>query len=110
MAKKKYEFSYNYGNGTVTFEVDTDVFTNELALATLTFFTWDYDNEADPVDEVMKKYAMEAFRNDNYWDIKTHFESAEGFGRVDGSIGVLLTEFDGYEWDEDELDVKIMEI
>jgi hypothetical protein len=54
---KHYTFDYNIYDAQATFKVDTEKFTPEMAQSTLDFFTWDndYDEEEDPVDEVMKK-------------------------------------------------------
>ncbi|MBL7971733.1 MAG: hypothetical protein JNL03_09445, partial [Prolixibacteraceae bacterium] len=47
--KKRYKFDYDVFEAWVNFDVDTSIFTKEMALATLEFFTWDYDKEADPI-------------------------------------------------------------
>ena len=54
---KKYSFNYNSFDASAEFVVDLEKFTPELARSTLDFFTWRYDEDADPIDEVMKKYA-----------------------------------------------------
>jgi hypothetical protein len=95
------------------FKVDTNKFTNEHAQATLDFFIWDYDKQADPIDEVMKKYAMEAiriatFNNYNVYGVKREFENNEGFCKVDGSCGIELNVISGYEFNEDALDMTVV--
>ncbi|SHE58352.1 DUF2528 family protein [Dysgonomonas macrotermitis] len=107
---KRYNYEYGFGEATVSFEVDTDIFTAELANETLTFFCWNYDKDADPVDEVMKKYALEAikqatFNNYNEFGVIDAFNNNEGFGRLDGSIGITLKEVTGYEFDESQLTI-----
>lgn len=59
---RTYKFNYDNYEATVTFKVDTDVFTNEHANATLEFFLWDYDEDEEPITEVLRKYAMEAIK------------------------------------------------
>jgi hypothetical protein len=112
MAKKIYKFNYDYYSAMCKIEVDLDVFTAEMAKSTLEFYSWDYDEEADPIDEVMKKYAMaiikEATRRglDDADFVKVYFDE-EGFGKVDGSIGVLLTEIESYDFDIDNLEMEV---
>ena len=106
--KKRYSYNYNSYDATVSFEIDTEVFTEEVANATLEFFTWDYDKENNPIDEVLKKYALEAIRvatfNDfNEYGVISEFENKEGYCRLDGSNGIELVEITGYEFDEDSL-------
>jgi Protein of unknown function (DUF2528) len=111
---KNYEFKYNIYEAEVSFTVDTNVFTKEHANATLEFFTWDYDKDADPIDEVMKKYAMEAikiatFNGYNEYGVKREFEGYEGYCRVDGSMGITLTHIFEYEFNEGNLVMKVSE-
>lgn len=112
MAIKKYDFDYNYGEAYCSFEVDTEKFTPELANITLEFFDWHYDKDADPVDEVMKKYAMRAikeatFNGHNTYGVIKDFEEAEGYGRIDGSIGITLISISEYEFEENDLEMKV---
>ena len=69
---------------------------------------WDYDKDADPIDEVMKKYAMKAikiatFNGYNVFGVKEEFNDLEGFCKVDGSSGIELNFVSEYEFDEDAL-------
>lgn len=112
MAIKRFNFIYGFHDAEATFKVDTDVFTADLANATLEFFSWEYDEDNDPIEEVMKKYAMEAikiasFSNLNTSGVISEFEDLEGFGRIDGSLGVKLVYVDGLQFDEDELQIKV---
>lgn len=109
---KKYKFDYDYRKASAEFEVDTELFTDEHANATLTFFLWDYDQEANPVDEVMKKYAIEAikqatFNNHNKIGVIEDFKSLEGFASIDGSLGITLTDVELLEFEQDDLTVTI---
>lgn len=109
---KTYHFDYDYLEAEARFEIDTDKFTAELAKETLEFFTWQYDKEADPVDEVMKKYAMEAiriatFNNYNAFGVTSDFKNKEGFAPIDGSKGIKLMMVSAYEFDEEKLEMKI---
>ena len=107
---RNYEFDYSYGEADCRFSVDTDVFTNEHANATLEFFDWDYDKDADPIDEVMKKYAMRAIREAtangyNTYGVIGEFDSMEGYSKVDGSNGLTLVSVSEYEFDESSLEM-----
>lgn len=109
---KIYNFDYDFLEADVCFKVDTSIFTAEHASPTLEFFTWDYDKDADPIDEVMKKYAIEAIRiatinNYNEFGVISEFEENEGFVRIDGSIGISLISISGYSFDPDKLNVTI---
>lgn len=113
MSIKIYEFEYE--DAAVTFRVDLNVFSPEMASATLDFFSWDdpIDDEADPVDEVMKKYAMRAIKFAGFYDMSEfniikEFDNMEGFAKIDGSSGILLTYFSGLEFTMADLDVKIV--
>lgn len=111
---KRYNFNYNSYDADVSFIVDTEIFTNEHAQATLDFFLWDYDSDADPIDEVMKKYAIEAIKIATYYvcgvyGVKEQFKELEGYCLVDGSSGIELVDISGYEFEEDDLVVDIID-
>lgn len=112
MAIKTFKFNYDYHEAEAVFKVDIDVFTNEHAKETLEFFTWDYDENNDPITEVLKKYAMEAIivatkYSFNVRGVISHFKDKEGFANVDGSLGLTLVSVDGYEFDDDKLDYTV---
>lgn len=112
MPIKTYSFTYGFHEASVTFEVDTEKFTPEIAKSTLEFFSWNYDKEADPVDEVLKKYAIQAiehstFNQHNDLGVICDFEDTEGYAPVDGSMGIKLTEVTGYEFHENDLTVEV---
>lgn len=109
MAIKTFKFNYNFYEAEAVFKVDTDVFTEEHAKATLEFFTWDYNKDNDPITEVLKKYAMEAIKvattySFNVNGVISDFKNKEGFANVDGSLGLTLISVNGYEFDDDKLD------
>lgn len=109
---KTYECTYNEYEGKAVFKVDTTKFTKEHALSTLEFFLWDYDKDANPITEVIKKYSLEAikeatFNNYNLEGVINAFKDKEGFGNIDGSIGLELTMVYGYDFDEDGLELTI---
>jgi len=111
MATKTYEFNYGFNDAEVVFKIDADKF-RDTAQQTLGFFSWDYDKDADPVDEAAKKYAMASIRsatfsNYNEYGVKKDFEEMEGFAPVDGSYGIELIRVSGYEFDEDDLEMEI---
>jgi hypothetical protein len=110
---KNYTFNYNIYEAEACFKVDTEKFDVEMANATLEFFTWDYDKDADPIDEVMKKYALEAiriatFNNYNLNGVIDEFMNNEGYASVDGSMGISLNVVSGYEFDEDALSMEVV--
>lgn len=110
--KRQYKFSYDNDEAVANFAVDTEKFTNEMAMATLTFFSWDYDKEGDPIDEVMKKYALKAielatFNYKNTFGVIDLFKNEEGYGNVDGSIGVTLTRVELFEFEDYNLDMVV---
>jgi hypothetical protein len=112
MPKKIYNFNYDYYKAEVKFEVDLETFTPEMAYETLTFFSWDYDEDEDPVDEVMKKYAMAVIKvvfDRGIQDVASlnNCFDEEGFGRIDGSIGISAVSFKGFEFHEFDLVMEI---
>jgi len=109
---RHYTFNYNMYDAEACFKVDTEKFKAEDAKLLLEFFTWDYDHEADPIDELMKKYAIKAIwvatsENYNEEGVKSWFDEQEGFIAIDGSQGVELTVVSAYEFDEDYLSITI---
>jgi hypothetical protein len=114
MPKKIYNFNYDYHKAEVKFEVDLEKFTPKLANETLTFFSWDYDHEADPIDEVMKKYAMAVLifslgfgGIDTDSLIKRFDAGSEGFARIDGTMGILMVDFEPFELDDNDLEMEV---
>lgn len=107
--KNKYTLNYNYGDAEITFEVDRELFTAEKANIILEFFCWDYDKQADPVEEVLKKYALECFKRsaralfDPGEFLKKEFEDLEGYCKIDGSEGLELISIEQYEFNEDNI-------
>lgn len=108
--KKTYNFEYDFGEAFVSFEVDLKIFTPDIALATLNFFTWDnaWDESKDLIDEVLKKYAIEAIKvstcdDFNHIGVISVFESYEGFCRLDGSTGIRLISVLGLTFDDDKI-------
>lgn len=114
MPKKRYDFNYDFHKAEVSFEVDLEKFTHEMAMETLEFFSMDYNYDADPIDEVMKKYAMAALRyalvygvwNTDY--LRADFNQ-EGFGSIDGSIGIMLVHIEPFKEDlyDDDLEMEV---
>ena len=103
-----YEFNYDFYQASCTIEIDTEKFTVKMAKETLTFFVWDYDKEANPIDEVAKKYAMlvieKATQGYSLYDIRNR--QFEGFFSMDGKDGIKLIECESIEFDEEKLTVK----
>lgn len=110
MGKKKYKFSYGLGQAELVFEVDSEKFTNELAQETLDFFAWEYDQDEDPVDEVLKKYALEVLRfGSPRASAKgiVRMWNQEGFAPINGEFGVTLIEYEGFEFLEHDLEMEV---
>lgn len=109
---KIYRITYNYYEAETTFKVDTEKFTEEIAKQTLDFYSWEYNKNNNPIDEALKKYAIQAIKFATYNDYNTlgvirEFEDTEGFANVDGSMGIQLIDVEPYEFDEDNLDITI---
>lgn len=109
---KTFKFDYDCCEAQAVIKVDTDLFTKEHAQATLDFFDWDYDEENDPVEEVLKKYAIEIIRvatkhSLSAWGVTREFNHKEGFAKLDGSLGLTLVSVIPYEFDDDKLELTI---
>lgn len=106
---RTYKFDYNLGEASAIIKVDTSKFTADSAQKLLAFFTWTYDEDADPIDELMDKYAIHAIRiatleNYNLIGTKNWFADTEGLIAMDGSQGVELIEVERYEFDMSRLE------
>lgn len=92
---KKYNYNYN-DDAFVVFEVDDDKFTEDIAKECLDFFIWDYDDWGNPVEELLKNYAIEIIKlNCGNSSLSVHgiireMGEMEGFVPLDGSIGLKL--------------------
>ena len=112
MGKKTNKFVFYYGAAEVSFEVDLEKFTVEHANATLTFFSWDYDENNDPIDEVMKKYALATLQYSMDYSIcsteilKRDFDP-EGFASINGKIGITLLDFEPFGLNERDLEMEV---
>ena len=111
---RNYDFRYNMFDGQAQFQVDTSKFTKRHAQEILDFFSWKYDKDADPINEAMKKIAMEAIIVATEKDcvakgVVASFENKEGFLPLDEEHGIQLLYVEGYEFDEDELEMRVAE-
>lgn len=111
---KKYYFDYDH-NASCTLVVDTEVFTEDFARELLDFFTWDYDEDENPIDEYMKKLAVKCislatFENYTAYGVIQEFNELEGFPKLDGTSGIILTQVNDYEFMDNSLYVKISEL
>ncbi len=109
---KEYFFNYDFNQASAYFEVDTNVFTDDQALEILNKNVWDYDKSANPTDEMMKKYAIEAlksstFNNYDTNDVINDFNRKEGFIKIDGSQGIVLTKVSPYDIAEEYLAFRV---
>ncbi len=109
---KTYSFNYNDYKASAKFEVNTEIFTEVEAQETLDFFTWDYDKDENPIDAIMKKYAIKVieeatFHNYSTYGVISAFNDKEGFFKLDGSEGIKLTYVEEFEFDEEDLEMEI---
>ena len=105
---KTYIFDYDFSKACCEFQVDLEKFTKKSAQITLDFFTWDYDQDNDPIDEVMIKYALNILHESHSYDLKMLKDNFfEGYYPVNGDYGILLTRLDEFEYDEKDLKVTI---
>ena len=110
---KHYTFNYNQYEAEACFKVDTERFKPEDAKLLLEFYCWRYDKDADPIDELMKKYAITAIRiatgeNSNEQGVMSWFAEQEGLIAIDGSQGVELNLISSYEFDEEDLFMEVV--
>jgi hypothetical protein len=108
---KKYTFCYD-DLAEVKFTVDIDIFTVQKAKDTLGFFMWDYNEDGNLIDEVMKKYALECIIEASYNDYNKlglikEFNEKEGFYSIDGKYGITLDSIESYEFSEDKLEMIV---
>jgi len=106
-------FKYEYGSWDAYCEltIDTEKFKKEDAEILLGFFIWDYDENADPVDEYMKKIAMQCikvatFKGINKDGVIDEFKEMEGWPHLDGTNGITLVSVTAYEFDESSLELE----
>lgn len=111
--KSEYLFNYDMMTASVQLTVDRAVFTEEMAQDTLTFFSWDEepDLHEDPIDEVVKKYAIMAIhlatkKEHNTTGVIADFEDLEGYYPVDGSHGIQLNYVEGIDISVSELQLE----
>jgi len=114
MAKRTYEFDYQCGDASCIIEVDTEIFTEGIALEVLRFFDWDWDEDGDVVSEAVKKYSLQIFQlsagmNYSLQGLISAFNDQEGFAPFGKTYGIQLKEFDKYEFAEYCLDIKMRE-
>ena len=106
------DFEYGFmGEADCRLQLDTEKFTKESAQDYLDFFSWDFDKDADPVEEYMKKVAMQCIKECTFNGLSLEgvisiFEEAEGWPYIDGSVGITLLDVTPYEFDESDLEMK----
>lgn len=112
--KQVFDYDYAIGEASAKFEVDRDILKPDTAIEYLKFFRWEepYDKDGDPIDELIKKMAMQAIRfatqnSHNLYGVTCDFDEAEGWLPVDGRFGVKLIEVSPYEFRESELEETI---
>ncbi len=109
---KTYLFKYGYNKASANFEVNTEIFTESVAQLLLDYFTWDYDKDENPIDAVLKKYALEVIREASFnnrctCSVISSFNGKEGFCRLDGSIGIRLIGVENFDFYEEDLEMVV---
>ena len=109
---KYYRFNYDFNIAEAYFKVDTNKFKEDSAKLLLEFFSWEFNENENPIDELMKKYAMKAIKiaTSEFCSeegVKSWFSEQEGFISLDGSQGVELSFVSKYEFDENRLEMDI---
>lgn len=114
MPKRTYEFDYQCGDASCVIEVDTEIFTEEIANQVLSFFDWEWDNEGELITEAVKKYALRIFqlsagKNYSLKGLISQFNDQEGFAPFGKMYGIQLKDFEKYEFAEYCMDFEMME-
>jgi len=102
---KRYYFDYD-DNYELVLEVDTLKFKKEHAVELLDFFSWGYDKDANPIDEYLKKIALECYsESSSDFSIDYIFKNKEGFPPLDGSTGIKFIKMESIEVEECLIDL-----
>lgn len=109
--KKQYTYDYDMGEGKITFEVDTEKFTEEMAKEILSFFG---DESDEPMEEVMKMYAvgcLQAARGLYFilpeYTAQRFNDHVEGMYPVNEGHGIKIVDVDYSEINEYDLQREI---
>lgn len=90
---KTYYFDYDNGNGSATLQVDLNIFTPDTANMVLQYRDWEYDEDADPIKESLKKIALACIYQCNdrsTEEVIEDFGHIDGYPLIDGSEGITL--------------------
>lgn len=122
--KQNFEIELNWTSATISVEIDFDKTFKSHPEADETYTTmdsikmmvefwagWENDlkeHDGDYVRLFLKNLAKEAFRVGFYDDwneygIKNYFKEAEGWSNMDGTHGILITNFDNIEIEFEDL-------
>jgi len=106
---KKYKYEYNFGDASATLEIDINKLDKEGCNILLQFFSWDYDVELCPYDELGRLYCLQAMEfatcnSHNIHGVINDFKQSEGFLEVNGSHGVTLVDVQGIDFTYLEID------
>lgn len=104
---EKLKFEYGFLDGSVTLELNRELFTEELAKEVLDFSSWEKDENNDVVTEACRKiaYILFVFASLNRYTLQgvlNNQDELEGIPLLDGSVGIKLINIDVFEFDEDE--------
>lgn len=102
---KTYKYEYNFYEAEACIKIDDQVLSLKDCKEALAFFTWEYDKNKDPYDELGRLYCTAAMlfatqNNANVNGVITHFKDAEGFLDVCGKSGITLTQVAGIDFSE----------
>ncbi|MEX0274290.1 MAG: DUF2528 family protein [Flavobacteriaceae bacterium] len=106
---RTYEYQYNWGEAQVKMQIDDEKLSKDDCKDLLNFFTWKWDKEADPYDELARLYCRTAivFATANFhntYGVLRDFEEAEGYPNLDGTYGITLVDVEGIDLHEIELE------
>lgn len=120
--KQKFEIELNWTSATISVEIDFDktfkfhpeadeTYTTMESIKMMVEFwaEWEKDlkeHDGDYVRLFLKKLAKKAFIVGHDWNeygLKSYFEEAEGWSNMDGTHGILITNFDNIEIEFEDL-------
>ncbi len=108
-----YNFNYDFFQASATIVVNTNLFSEDLALIELENMKCTFDRKANPIDELMKKYAIEVIKSSTFNNYDTNnvikdFKRKEYFSEIDGSKGIKLTHVSPYSITEEYLAFELI--
>lgn len=111
---KTYKIKYDLWEASAELEVDPEVFTQAVAKSYLDFFYWSKNPDwtGDLIVEFLKKLMINMLNHYHGGGVRglmSVYSSMEGWPPLDGSEGILLVDFEEFEFDVDEVKVAIQD-